>query len=290
MEPESPLAMKNPPQNTISATASIGEIAADLLEQEIPACLVRIEAVSGSAPREAGTVMLVSENSFWGTIGGGQLEWVTLAKARDLLAGTEDERRESISLGPEINQCCGGRVDLYFGQLDEQRMSMLTASDAAPLPKVQIHGAGHTGHALARALSLLPLEVVLVDTRPDALADLPTGIAAQVSALPEQLVREAATGTAFVVLTHSHDLDFLIAAEALSRGDAAYVGMIGSRTKRAVFAKWLGRNDYEPALASRLVCPIGGSSVRDKRPEVIAALVAAELLRVFADAREGRDS
>ena len=96
--------------------------------------------------------------------------------------------------------------------------------------------------------------------------------------MPEEVVRNAPPGSAFVAMTHSHSLDFLIAAEALARGDAAYCGMIGSATKRAVFAGWLAEHDLDRRLAGKLVCPIGGSVVRDKRPEVIAALTAAEIL------------
>ena len=40
----------------------------------------------------------------------------------------------------------------------------------------------------------------------------------------------------------------------------------------------LRRNGFDAALMDRLILPIGGSAVRDKRPEVIAALVTAELL------------
>ncbi len=82
-----------------------------------------------------------------------------------------------------------------------------------------------------------------------------------------------------MVLTHEHSLDFLIVAEALKRDDAAYVGMIGSATKRARYHRYFKAEGGDPALLSRLVCPIGGDSVHDKRPEVIAALTAAELLR-----------
>ncbi len=95
-------------------------------------------------------------------------------------------------------------------------------------------------------------------------------------------MRDAPPGSAFVAMTHSHATDFLIMAEALKRGDAAYCGMIGSATKRAVFAGWLGDNGYDTALAQRLTCPIGGSAVRDKRPEVIAALTAAEIITALA--------
>ena len=67
----------------------------------------------------------------------------------------------------------------------------------------------------------------------------PAGVERVLTPLPEEVVRRAPAGSAFVVLTHDHALDFLIAREALARGDAAYVGMIGSRTKRVSFQRWL---------------------------------------------------
>ena len=81
------------------------------------------------------------------------------------------------------------------------------------------------------------------------------------------------------MLTHDHALDFLIVAEALKREDAAYVGMIGSKTKKATFKSWYLKTagGSEEAFA-RLVCPIGGEAVKDKRPAVIAALAAAEIM------------
>ena len=90
-------------------------------------------------------------------------------------------------------------------------------------------------------------------------------------------------GSAFVVLTHDHALDFLIVAEALKRRDAAYVGMIGSKTKKATFRNWFLKTagGTEDDL-SRLVSPIGGDAVRDKRPAVIAALAAAEIMTALA--------
>ncbi len=54
--------------------------------------------------------------------------------------------------------------------------------------------------------------------------------------------------------------------------------MIGSKTKRATFKNWLLREVNRPELFERLVCPIGGTAVKDKRPPVIAALAAAEIM------------
>src|SRR5690606_9263471 len=81
-------------------------------------------------------------------------------------------------------------------------------------------------------------------------------------------------------LTHDHALDFLLTAEALNREDAAYAGMIGSRTKRATFQSWYLKNGGTKARLERLVSPIGGH-VPDKRPEVIACFVAAEVMRAI---------
>jgi xanthine dehydrogenase accessory factor len=123
---------------------------------------------------------------------------------------------------------------------------------------------------------------VLVDQRPEELALAPAGVETRLTPLPEQEVRRAPPGAAFVVLTHDHALDFLIAREALARGDAAYVGMIGSRTKRVSFQRWLKRAEGAPPDTAPLVCPIGAAGRPDKRPEVIAAFVAAEILTSLA--------
>lgn len=266
----------------------LAEKALALLEKGEEAILVSVAEARGSTPRDAGAWMVVTLTDLLGTIGGGQLEWLVAGKAREMLeAGQTGPAEKDVPLGPEINQCCGGNVRLRFEALSPEALARLSQQAGDTRQHVQIHGAGHTGRALARALALLPVETQLVDVRPESLSGMPEAITTTCLAMPEQAVRDALPGTAFVVLTHSHDLDFLIAAETLRRGDAAYVGMIGSKTKRAVFARWLGENGYDEKLADRLTCPIGvaasgGLKITDKRPEIIAALTAAELMTVFS--------
>lgn len=187
-----------------------------------------------------------------------------------------------VPLGPEIGQCCGGRVGLSFRRVNRGLAEELIAkvdAEIATRPHVYIFGAGHVGDALAYTLSLTPVRVILVDTREAELmaVDAP-GVETCLAAMPEQVVRSAPPGSAFIVLTHDHALDFLIVAEALQRDDAVYVGMIGSKTKKATFKNWLKREIGRAELFENLVCPVGGSVVKDKRPEVIAALAAAEVL------------
>ncbi|WP_434710857.1 xanthine dehydrogenase accessory protein XdhC [Rhizobium sp. YTUHZ045] len=250
------------------------------------AILVDITGTQGSTPREAGAFMLVSANALWGTIGGGQFEFMAIANAREILAGTGGAITMDISLGPEIGQCCGGRTQLRFRRLTQALKDELEARLAGEidrLPEVFLFGAGHVGRALASALAPLPLCVTVVETRQEELANLPDEINTRLVPMPEALVKDISAGGAVVILTHDHALDFLIAREALERTDLAYIGMIGSATKRATFASWLSREaGGDRAWIERLTLPIGGSAVRDKRPEVIAAMTAAEILTALA--------
>jgi xanthine dehydrogenase accessory factor len=268
--------------------------------------LVEVAEAKGSTPREKGAWMLVSPQRIFGTIGGGQLEFMAIDTARAMLAGSskrstvmehvtgdpvaaryldrdaKDSLTLDIPLGPEIGQCCGGRVEVAVSNVDQaMRADLLASAEAsdAARPHVHVFGGGHVGHALASAFALLPLNVVVVETRADALDGMPDNVVTRLTPMPEEMVREAPSGTAFVVLTHDHALDFLIVAEALKRDDAAYVGMIGSKTKKATFKSWFFKTaGGSEAQYARLVCPIGGDGVKDKRPAVIAALAAAEIM------------
>ncbi|MGZ2455250.1 xanthine dehydrogenase accessory protein XdhC [Rhizobium sp. IY2] len=248
--------------------------------------LIDITATQGSTPREAGTFMLVSPAALWGTIGGGQFEFMAIANARAILAGTGGTPTMDIPLGPDIGQCCGGRTQLRFRRMTQtvtEDIEARLAGEIECLPEVYLFGAGHVGRALAAALAPLPLSITVVETRQEEITSLPPETKTRLVPMPEALVKDVAAGGALVILTHDHALDFLIAREALERTDLAYIGMIGSATKRATFVSWLSREGGgERGWTERLTLPIGGSAVRDKRPEVIAAMTAAEILTALA--------
>lgn len=250
------------------------------------AAVVEIIEAKGSTPREVATWMLVSPQTIFGTIGGGRLEFMAIDRAREMIAEGIATDRLDVPLGPEIGQCCGGRVKIDIALLDDElreAMPERIICEEELYPSVYLFGAGHVGHALAATLALLPVHTTVVETRPEALEGMAEGVRTVASAMPETLVRDAPKGSAFLVLTHDHALDFLIVSEALKRGDAAYVGMIGSKTKKATFNSWFVREaEGDASLLPQLVCPIGGADVKDKRPQVIAALATAEVIRGFA--------
>ena len=130
-----------------------------------PCVLVTLRRHKGSAPRESGARMVVNENEFRGSIGGGNLEYQAIATAREIIQKNRGEapllqghkrpvgaapsprlsepptfvgaapsprpsaapRLEPYGLGPALNQCCGGAVELLYEYLAPPAPDWLTA-------------------------------------------------------------------------------------------------------------------------------------------------------------------
>ena len=289
--------------------------------------LVSLIKVEGSSPREAGARMVVRPSGgFRGTIGGGELEWQALAAARAALAaGRGPARRAVKSLGPDLAQCCGGRVEWLietFDARDEAELAKLAAAErlgafSTRAPKqpdgrltraigetgsmkaevewtddgelreqfspkysiIYLFGAGHVGRALVLALAPLPFDVRWIDARPDAFPErAPPNVAMIRSANPSGELAAAPDGALVLVMTHSHPLDLDIVARALGEQRFAFVGLIGSATKRARFMSQMRAAGLSATTLEKLICPIGLPGLGGKEPAVIAASVAAQLL------------
>src|SRR5262245_15095535 len=99
------------------------------------AALVTLAQAQGSSPREVGARMVVApDGTFTGTIGGGALEWGALAEAQALLARRDGTMVTTLdkALGPDLGQCCGGRVLLTiekFGAADTAAIAPLADAE-----------------------------------------------------------------------------------------------------------------------------------------------------------------
>ena len=99
------------------------------IREEGAGALVSVVGAQGSAPREPGARMVVRPSgAFSGTIGGGALEFEAMAiAARALAEGRGPLKRKAMALGPQLAQCCGGRVDLTFETFDARDMTEIEA-------------------------------------------------------------------------------------------------------------------------------------------------------------------
>jgi xanthine dehydrogenase accessory factor len=157
---------------------------------------------------------------------------------------------------------------------------LLERVDAVATP-LYIFGAGHVGRALVSVLCGLPFQVTWVDGRENVFPEkLPANVTAHACIDPLPLVNDAPAGACFLVLTHSHALDYEICREILRRDSFSFAGLIGSHTKGARFAHRLARDAIAAERVGRLVCPIGIAGIAAKQPEAIAVAVVAQLLRL----------
>lgn len=274
----------SPPAGTGFAHARAHDEAAQWLAAGIPAILVTVAAVQGSAPREPGAAMAVNWHDTAGTIGGGHLEWAAVAVARELLKASAQGSSATrpftrhYALGPSLGQCCGGAVTLRFETLTPGGLAAWTGS--ASRFRLQLYGAGHVGRAIIRLLATLPCQVKWIDEREDAFPawPLPPHIE-RVCAEPAQAeVDTAEPETWFLVLTHNHELDLRISEAILRRRDFGWFGLIGSKTKRARFIRRFEHRGLPQEAIARMTCPIGMAGIEGKEPEIIAVAVVAQLL------------
>ena len=150
-----------------------------------------------------------------------------------------------------------------------------------------LYGAGHVGRALVKVLSELDFAVTWLDSRHDGFpAAIPANVHSIVAPQLAATAEEAPPGCLFLVMTHSHQLDLEICDRILRRGDAAFLGLIGSDTKKARFLSGLRALGHGPAALERLVCPIGLAQVPCKQPMEIAVATAAQLLALPASAEQ----
>lgn len=254
-----------------------------LREEREAGVLVTVADVRGHAPRDAGAKMVVAAGRTWGSVGGGNLEETAVARARAMLA-THVGAPEQLTVGlsdkartEHGRQCCGGEVTLLLEPLPI-------------VPSVAVFGVGHVGLELARILAGHDVDLHLVDSRADQLADerlaaLGDGqarIRVHHSPVPELALGSVPQGTHVLVMTHDHAEDFALCDAALRCTHLGTIGLIGSAAKWARFRSGLVVEGHEPAAIDRIRCPIGLPGLPGKEPPAIAVSVAAELLQVFA--------
>ncbi len=207
----------------------------------------------------------------------------TVARASAYVAGQPPERiiaEPSRDGGGEIGEFARQALANGAPRIVEEKSRIIYAEPVRESrPALWLFGAGHVGKAVADACAALPFKITWVDARADMFPDpLPRGVVRFDTARPELAVKEAPRGAHFLVMTHSHPLDQKICEAVLLRRDAAYLGLIGSKTKKAQFLKRLKAKGLNEEQLSTLICPIGLPGIAGKAPAVIAASVAADLL------------
>jgi len=248
------------------------EAVAECQQDGAPYVLVTVISTAGSAPREAGSKMVITDAQSVDTIGGGHLEFDAIKTARELLSNSASKSANteirSYPLSSKLGQCCGGAVKLLFEVCNRHAQHLA------------IFGAGHVAKALVPLLAQLPVRISWIDSR-EALFPhpLPANVKMVVDQAPETEVRSLEENTWLIILTHDHQLDYRITEQALKSPALPFVGLIGSQTKAKRFVTKLEHRGFNSADLARLVSPIGDPSVPGKRPIEVAVSIASQVIQ-----------
>jgi xanthine dehydrogenase accessory factor len=239
------------------------EYALEKLRQGMPLCLVTVVESAGSVPGPVGARMIVTPDSFRGTVGGGALEKFALDEARALLEAGEGPRLLRCATA-ELGMRCGGDVALFFEPL----------GDAPPL---WIFGGGHIAKALVPIAAGLGFSITVVDERPEfASAERFPAATRTICGDPAEIAHNVGPAAFAVIVTHGHVQDQAVLEQLVCKDPPlGYIGMIGSvgKVRRALDA--LAEQGLEPGdnLHAPIGLDLGGGS-----PGAIAVAIAAELL------------
>jgi xanthine dehydrogenase accessory factor len=214
-----------------------------------------------------------ADGSAVGTIGGGAFEALAREDALDLIrtsrAAPIVKRYVFGEKGEDaLGMACGGTAEVLL-------------DPSGPGERLVIFGAGHVGLALARLAATVGFATELVDDRREACESaraLGIGTVHPCDAAYEAGVPDLDPDCYVAVVTRCHATDRLALRRVLPAG-VRYVGLIGSRRKKAVIFEQLAAEDgVGPAELARIRCPIGLPLGGDT-PAEIAVSVVAELLQ-----------
>lgn len=236
-----------------------------------PWAMATVLDTRGSTPREAGTKMVITEQTTFDTIGGGTLEYLVIEKARELLTrGEPQQHTEHFPLSSKTRQCCGGTVTILLESFLPQRAEL------------HLFGAGHVAKALISILAELELSVHWVDSRREQFpAMLPANVNPHVYEDVLDHIGQIRPGALALVLTHDHSLDYSLTKALMDRDDCQFIGLIGSKTKALRFKKRLRAEAFSAAAIDAVTCPVGLSSVPGKQPMEVAVSIAGQIIQLL---------
>jgi xanthine dehydrogenase accessory factor len=231
-----------------------------------PFALATVIAYGGSSPRKAGAKMLVrSDRTTLGTVGGGRVEQETLSAARDALADGEP-RTMGFTLTEEYGYACGGNMTVFVEPQGRR-------------PLLVMFGAGHVGRAVTALAHGCGFRVVVVDERPEWAVPAKLPGADEVLCLPvaEAFGELHLDGESFVVIAtpgHLHDFAAVRGCLATRTG---FIGLLGSRRKKETLMKTLEEEGFDEAQRERIISPVG-LSIGAQTPEEIAVSIIGQLI------------
>jgi xanthine dehydrogenase accessory factor len=222
----------------------------------------------GSSPQKQGAKMLVRDDgSLLGTLGGGCLEADVVQAALMALKDGEPATMPFELTEREGGLVCGGTLLVYIEPVLLE-------------PHLVILGAGHVGKTLAKLARFTGFHVTVVDDRQafanqENIPDANELMVTEFDCAFEGLTVENSTFIVVATRGHNHDLD---AVKAALRTSAGYIGLLGSRRKKALLYKALEESGFSKEEVGRVIIPVG-MEIGSVSPEEISVSIMAQIVQ-----------
>jgi xanthine dehydrogenase accessory factor len=244
--------------------------AALLEQQNIPFALTNIIETTGSSPRHNGQMIVKSDGSIIGTVGGGMIERYVIEQAIEAICQRESRvvKGRMTRSGPEaMGMDCGG--------------SMTVCIDVYGLrPALVLIGAGHVNRAVAHAANILGFDITVADSYSESLAEehFPAGTKRVLGKTMDDAITQLNINAESYVLiaTNHQDQD---AISTLVKCDTKYIGLMASRRKVQTLFNHLRKSNVSESHIQAIHSPVG-FNIGAETPEEIAISVMAEVLKV----------
>ncbi len=240
----------------------------ELKSEQQSAALCIVIDTKGSTPRKHGAKMIVfTDGSIYGTIGGGSVEKEVSEKAVMLIKTGKPEKC-TFSLEKDLGMHCGGYMEVYI-------------EPVIPLKKLYIFGAGHIGRAVAKFAAELNFAITLFDAREGIFLDNEFSAYTSVNMDYFKAIDNAVfdENTFSVIVTPKHSFDEEILAK-IGKKPHAYIGMIGSANKVELLKKrFIKEKILTKIELDKIDMPIG-IKFAVETPQEIAVSIIAKLIDV----------
>ena len=254
------------------------EYARECLKNNIDLELVEIinSSLTGT-PRKEGAFMFVDKDAkSFGTIGGGNVEYMATLYAKELLLKKIDGHKEynlSMKESANIGMVCGGDIELRLIYLTNNQKSFSILDEICANNSknytVYIFGAGHVAKELAKILYYIDFEIVVWDDRIEFANE-------QRFECAKNIICEKYNNDFAIVMTRGHVSDYEVVKQLLS-GNFKYIGAIGSMNKIKVMKEQLAKDGFSKEKIDNICMPIG-IQIAAETPEEIAISIASELI------------
>ncbi|BEP28742.1 XdhC family protein [Helicovermis profundi] len=224
----------------------------------------------GSTPAHAGKMIINSDGSIIGTIGGGLAEKYVINESISAIKEDSSKIVEyTLNNAKEggLDMLCGGDLKVFI-EVNNIR------------PTLVLIGGGHVNYAISKLVDFLKFDLIVVEDRKEFCNKERYPFAKKLynDFDMEKSLKNLVTDSNTYIVIATRDGDEMALREIIEK-ESAYIGVIGSKRKVKVVLNNIAKDGVKKELIDKVCAPIG-LDIGSNSPEEIAISIISEILMI----------